>query len=196
MRWIPAFAFVAVASAACAHVTPPRHGEEAVVVQDDPIVEERVEGPVEADGREPTPDWPRREVPAVPASDATDETPLGKKICVGRPGPRERPHRAACCHYPRDFLVRPLKAATPALRACYEARTQREARGRVSLSFRIEQDGSIAHVCANEATTMLDEDALRCILGEIRRAHYPPMSDGDVDLCGLMTLNYPVVFEP
>jgi hypothetical protein len=170
MRWIAAFACFAVASAACAHVTPPRHGDEAVVVQGDPIVEERVEEPV--------------------------ETSLGKKICVGRPGPRERPHRAACCYPARDYLTRPLKAAFPAMRACYDARTVREARGRVSLSFRIEQDGSIAHVCANEATTMLDEHALRCILGEVRRVRYPATSDEDVELCGLVTLSYPFVFEP
>jgi hypothetical protein len=30
----------------------------------------------------------------------------------------------------------------------------------------------------------------------LRRVRYPAMSDAERDLCGLITLTYPVVFEP
>lgn len=92
--------------------------------------------------------------------------------------------------------MRPIRAAFPALRACYEARAKRDAEGRVVFSFRIEQDGSIQRVCTGEPTTMDDEGAVRCMVDELRKVRYPAMSNEERDLCGLSSLSYPVVFEP
>lgn len=140
------------------------------------------------------PDWPRP--PDPPAPPAPIERRLGKNVCVGKPGPKERPHRAACCYPARELILRPLRAAFPALRACYDARTKRDAQGRVDFKFRIEKDGSIPHVCASEHSTMDDEGAVRCMLDAIHKVRYPAVTDADVDFCGLMTLSYPVTFEP
>jgi hypothetical protein len=95
-----------------------------------------------------------------------------------------------------ELLKRPIRAAFPALRACYDARRKREAEGRVVFTFRIEQDGSIQRVCSSDATSVDDEDAVRCMVTELRKVHFPAMSDEEVDLCGLIKMSYPVVFEP
>jgi outer membrane biosynthesis protein TonB len=199
MRRMASVALLAAIAGACAPASRTRteaHRAEppTTVTNDEPPLP-----PAEDTNANASPDeyeWPRPPSAASRVPDAAVEATLGKRICVGSPGPRERPHRATCCYYGREFLAGPLRAAAPALRACYDARAQRAAQGVVALSFRIEQDGSIAHACATQATTMLDEDALRCILGEVRRVRYPAMSGEDVALCGLITLNYPVRFEP
>jgi hypothetical protein len=106
------------------------------------------------------------------------------------------PHTAACCYPAKEMLVRPIRATYPALRACYEARTKRDAAGRVVFHFRIEQDGTIQRVCTVDATSVDDEDAVRCLVTEVCKARFPAMSDAERNLCGLITLDYPVDFEP
>ena len=34
------------------------------------------------------------------------------------------------------------------------------------------------------------------MVGAVRKARFPAMSDAERNLCGLVTLDYPVVFEP
>lgn len=92
--------------------------------------------------------------------------------------------------------MRPIRAVFPALRACYEARAKRDAEGRVVFHFRVEQDGTIQRVCTGDATSVDDEDAVRCMVAEVKKARFPAMSDAERDLCGLVTLDYPLVFEP
>ncbi len=92
--------------------------------------------------------------------------------------------------------MRPIRAISPALRACYDARAKKSAEGRVVFAFRIEQDGTLRRVCAGEASTMDDEPAARCMVEEMKRLRFGAMSDEERDFCGLITLAYPVTFEP
>jgi hypothetical protein len=117
-------------------------------------------------------------------------------VCVGAVPPVDPPRRALCCYPAKDLLVRPIRAAYPALLACYEARKRREAAGRVVFAFRIEQDGRILRVCATAASTMDDHDATLCMVEAVRKIRYPAISQEERDFCGLTSLNYPVTFEP
>jgi hypothetical protein len=108
----------------------------------------------------------------------------------------DRPRRAACCYPARDAILKPLRAVYPALRACYDARKKKDAEGRVVFDLRIEQDGTLPRVCASEASSFDDEDAVRCMVLVMRTVRYPAMSDEERDFCGLLRLSYPVVFEP
>ena len=144
--------------------------------------------------------WPR---PATAVVDTTPSKPepearLGHDVCAGSPLPKEKPRtpKATCCHPAKELLVRPIRAVYPAVRACYDARTRTSAEGRVLLSFRIEQDGSVKRVCAKDTSTMDDEPAARCMAEALRGIRYPAMSDDERDLCGLITITYPVVLEP
>ena len=69
-------------------------------------------------------------------------------------------------------------------------------RGPRGLPLRVEQDGTIQRVCTGDATSVDDEDAVRCMVAEVKKARFPAMSDAERDLCGLVTLDYPLVFEP
>lgn len=66
-----------------------------------------------------------------------------------------------------------MRAAYPALRSCYEGRADAAAEGRVVFQYRIEQDGSLARVCAGEHSTMIDRGALRCMVEELRKVRFP-----------------------
>lgn len=140
---------------------------------------------------------PIDEGPAPPVQPAKPEGHLAFPVCVG-PVPLKKvpPRTASCCYPAREMLTRPIRAVYPALRACYEARTKKDAAGRVVFHFRVEQDGTIQRVCTGDATSVDDEDAVRCMVGEVRKARFPAMGDAERDLCGLVTLDYPVVFEP
>jgi hypothetical protein len=176
--WV-VLAVLAPVAAACA--STPRRTPEAA---------KPIEAPVEV---------PEALVLARPIPRSTSsrvEGHLGKKICSGTPGPKDRPKRAVCCYPAKEVVLRPLRAAFPALRACYDAREKRDAEGRVAFTFRIEKDGSVAHACAGENSTMDDEGAARCMLEVLRDLRYPSSSDAEIDLCGLMTITYPVGFEP
>ncbi len=131
------------------------------------------------------------------AAPAKPERHLAHDVCVGVTTlPKEPPHTAACCYPARELILRPLRAAFPALRACFDARADPDAGGRVLFRFRVEQDGSVKRVCAAaEVTTMDDEPALRCMVDALSKAQWPGMSNEEAKLCGLLTLNYPVVFE-
>jgi len=121
---------------------------------------------------------------------------LGHRVCIGPIVVKDPPHKAACCYPAKELLIRPIRAAYPALRTCYEARRNKAAEGRVIFSFRIEQDGSVKRVCATESSTMDDEPAIKCLIEAIREIRWPGMSTAERDLCGLISLDYPVVFEP
>jgi hypothetical protein len=142
--------------------------------------------------------WPRPPEEAVaPAAPARPEGHLAHPVCVGPVTlKKEHPRKASCCYPAMEALKRPIRAVFPALRACYEARRKKEAEGRVVFTFRVEQDGSIQRVCSGESTSVDDEDAVRCMVTELRKARFPAMSDGEVELCGLVKMSYPVVFEP
>ena len=121
---------------------------------------------------------------------------LGHRLCIGPIVVKDPPHKATCCYPAKELLIRPIRAAYPALRACYEARRNKAAEGRVIFSFRIELDGSVKRVCASEDSTMDDEPAIKCLIEAVREVRWPAMSTAERDLCGLFSLNYPVVFEP
>lgn len=144
------------------------------------------------------PDWPRRlEAPAAPPVATRPEGHLAHPVCIGTvTSKKERPRKASCCYPAMEVLKTPIRAVFPALRACYEARAKRDAEGRVVFTFRIEQDGSLQRVCSGDATSFDDEDAVRCMVTELRKARFPAMSNEEVDLCGLIEMSYPVVFEP
>jgi hypothetical protein len=144
------------------------------------------------------PAWPRPipppELLPVPAK---PEVRLGHAVCAGPINrEKERPRRAACCYPGQEAIRRPLRAAYADLRVCYEARKKRDAEGRVVFDFRIAQDGTIPRVCASEASNVDDEDAVRCMVEVLRKVRYPAMSNEERDLCGLIKLTYPVIFEP
>ncbi|MBX3187511.1 MAG: AgmX/PglI C-terminal domain-containing protein [Labilithrix sp.] len=139
------------------------------------------------------------ETPAPPAAELSAKAMreghhLAHPVCVGPVVPNDPPHRAACCYPSRELIVRPLRAAFPALRACYEARANLEAEGNVVFQFRIELDGSVTRVCASEASTMDDEASVRCMIAAIKDVRFPGMSREERDLCGLISLHYPVTF--
>jgi len=60
---------------------------------------------------------------------------------------------------------------------------EEDAAGRVVFTFRIEQDGSIQRACSGDATSVEDEDAVRCMVTELRKVRFSAMSDEEVDLC-------------
>lgn len=140
--------------------------------------------------------WPRPPEPEAARAPTTPERRLGRRICSGHPGPKERPHTAACCYPAKELLVGPLRSLFPRLRGCYEARKKKDAHGSVAFTARIEQHGAVVHACASEASTMDDEDAVTCMVEALRTLHYPASSDADVALCGLVTITYPISFEP
>ena len=55
------------------------------------------------------------------------------------------------CYPAKEMLMQPIRAIYPALRACYQARTKKDAEGRVVFHFRVEQDGTIQRVCTGDA---------------------------------------------
>lgn len=132
----------------------------------------------------------------APGNPPKAEGHLGHRVCIGPIVVKDPPHEAACCYPAKELLIRPIRAAYPALRACYEARRNKAAEGRVTFSFRIELDGSVRRVCATEDSTMDDEPAVQCLIERVREVRWPAMSTAERDLCGLVSLNYPVVFEP
>jgi len=145
------------------------------------------------------PEWPRPlpDAPATPMGPAKPEGHLAHPVCIGAVSlKKEHPRKASCCYPAMEVLKRPIRAVFPALRACYDARKKRDAAGRVVFTFRIEQDGSIQRACSGDATSVEDEDAVRCMVTELRKVRFSAMSDEEVDLCGLVKLSYPVVFEP
>ncbi|HSO32149.1 MAG TPA: hypothetical protein VLT33_06530 [Labilithrix sp.] len=144
------------------------------------------------------PDWPRPvPSPDPPATPTKPEGHLVHPVCVGPVRQaKERPHKAVCCYPAKELLVRPIRAAYPALRACYDARKKKDAEGRVVFQFRVEQDGSIPRVCSGDSTSMDDEDSVRCMVGVMQQVRFPAMSDAERDFCGLFSFNYPVIFEP
>ena len=122
---------------------------------------------------------------------------LAHSICVGPiDSKKERPRKASCCYPAREAISRPLRAAFPALRACYDARKNRGAEGRVVFVFRVEQDGSIPQACSGDSTSVEDADAVHCMIQVIRTVRYPATSDEERDFCGLLHFTYPVIFEP
>ena len=136
---------------------------------------------------------PRLPKEAVPKP----EGHLPHPVCVGPINvKKDRPHTAACCYPAKEVLVKPIRAAFPALRACYDNRKNKVAEGRVVFVFRVEQDGSVPRVCSGDATAVEDEDAVRCMVEAMRKVRFPSMSDAERDLCGLFSFNYPVMFEP
>lgn len=144
------------------------------------------------------PEWPRPpDAPAAPPDASRPEGHLAHPVCIGAvTSKKDPPRKASCCYPAMEALKRPIRAVFPALRACYEARKKREAEGRVVFTFRIEQDGSLQRVCSGDATSFDDEGAVRCMVTEFRKARFPAMSDEELDLCGLLKMSYPVVFEP
>lgn len=122
---------------------------------------------------------------------------LAHPVCIGRVDlKKQKPHTMACCYPAKELIARPLRASFPALRTCYENRKNKAAEGRVVFVFRVEQDGSIQRVCSGDATSVEDEDAVRCMVEAMRKVTYPAMSNEEVTMCGLLSFNYPVMFEP
>ncbi len=109
---------------------------------------------------------------------------------------KDPPHEAGCCYPAMGELKRSFRAAFPGLRACYEARTNPAAEGTVRFEYRIEEDGSVKRVCVEEGSTMDDEAAARCMAEVVRAVRFPAIGKEGRDLCGLILLHYPVVFEP
>jgi hypothetical protein len=132
----------------------------------------------------------------APVPEPPQRVTLARRVCTGPADlPKEPSRTAACCYPAIHALVRPLRAAHAELRACYEARRAIR-KDVVAFQFRIEQDGTIARVCAEPSSTLDDEDAVRCMTEVIARVRYPAQSDAEVALCGLTSITYPVHFEP
>ncbi len=138
---------------------------------------------------------PQIAAPSVSSAPARIEGYLDHAVCIGSVLARDPPHEAACCYPAMELIKRPIRAAFPRLRACYEARKNPDATGRVSFFFRIETDGSVARVCAEEASAMYDVPALECMVEAIREVRFPAGGQADRDMCGLISLHYPVVFK-
>jgi hypothetical protein len=136
---------------------------------------------------------PEPEAPVpIPQAPVVVPTP---PLCVGTPPPPVPNKRiSTCCMPPRELLRKPITDVYPALGACYEARANAQGKGRVVFNFRIEQDGNITQVCSGGGTDFDDPAALRCMLEVVRKVHYPSISDESRDFCGLISLNYPVIF--
>jgi hypothetical protein len=94
---------------------------------------------------------------------------------------------------PKAVVDERLKAAGPAIQACYERglKTKPTLRGNVDIDFVVAPDGKVAHASAGSGEGALDDAAtVDCILGEIRKLTFPEPSGGRV------FLNYPLHFEP
>ena len=136
--------------------------------------------------------------PRTPVAPATKpEGHLARTVCAGTLGVHAppRPRKMACCYPDKELIVRPIRSVFPALRACYDARKNADAEGRVVFDFRIEQSGLIERVCSGESTSVEDEEAVRCMMEVLRQVRYPAMSEEEVDMCGLLSFHYPVTFE-
>jgi hypothetical protein len=189
-----ALGILVLAGCAPALAPPASHGEPEPSPGDVWVVDASTSGPTSPStdaGDEPT--WPRPKVVAS-APPPPAEKHLAP-ICIGLANlSKERPHTAACCYPAKEVYARPIRAALPAVHSCWTS--GKRTMGRVVLSFRIEQDGTVKRVCSTEATTLDDEPAVRCILGEMIKVFYPSMSDDERNLCGLISLSYPLTFEP
>jgi hypothetical protein len=132
-----------------------------------------------------------------PGPPAKVEGHLRHPVCLGPVQPPDPPHKAACCYPAMEALKRPMRGIYPALRACYEARQNKAAEGRVGFAFRIEQDGSVKRVCATEGSAMDDEPALTCMVAVVQKVRWEAIGKEGRDFCGLISfLDYPVIFEP
>jgi len=94
---------------------------------------------------------------------------------------------------PKAVIDKQLKAAGPAIQACYEQalKTKPELRGTVDINFVVAPDGKVAHADVSESDDALnDVPTLDCILGEIRKLTFPEPNGGRV------FINYPLRLEP
>jgi hypothetical protein len=94
---------------------------------------------------------------------------------------------------PKAVIDEKLKAATPAIQACYERalKTKPGLRGSVDINFVVAPDGKVAHAAVNESDDALDDaPTVDCILAEIRKLVFPEPKGGRV------FLNYPLKLEP
>ena len=189
MRGVVCF-FLAACAPAAVQPAPPSHEVAEIAA-----VTEPVESTIPAAPHTPMPALLLPKVAAEPQP--KPEGHLAHPVCIGPINlKKDRPRKASCCYPAKDLIVAPIRAAYPALRACFDNRKNKDAEGRVVFVFRVEQDGSIPRVCSGEPTTLDDADAVRCMVEEIRKVRYPAMSDFDRDFCGLFSFNYPVTFEP
>ncbi|AKU96368.1 hypothetical protein AKJ09_03032 [Labilithrix luteola] len=142
---------------------------------------------------EEEPTWPRK--PTPPPQEVAPPPVRPAPVCVGDATlPKEKPHRAACCYPARELFAQPIRAVFPELRACYERARDADAEGTVAFKFRVEQDGRILRVCGAADTPLLDDDVVRCMAERLRTVRYDARTDGDVALCGLIQILYPVRF--
>lgn len=94
---------------------------------------------------------------------------------------------------PKAVIDEELKAAGPAIQACYERglKAKPHLRGQVNVNFVIGTDGKVAHADAVEADDALTDAAtLDCIVAVIAQLEFPPPRGGRV------FINYPIQLEP
>jgi hypothetical protein len=93
-------------------------------------------------------------------------------------------------HRKRAAIKRELHAHAPDIERCYETALERDrtAGGRVLIKLAITDSGSVSSACVQQSS-LHDEDALECMLDELRTAQFGP-ADGPV------TIAYPLGFRP
>jgi hypothetical protein len=116
--------------------------------------------------------------------DAVEEV---RETCSQQPSPAlasGRPPRFSCCYTAPSTnlgLLRPMA----------EKMAQCPLRGRVVVRFTVEEDGAIVDACLEHPRGWTNETA-NCALRKVLEHRFPAQ---DYDLCPVVKLVYPVVFE-
>lgn len=137
---------------------------------------------------EPAPLPPEEQAPAETPADAApaaEPKPIEPGIT-----PTGAPTRGTL---PKAVIDEKLKAAAPAVQACYERalKEKPELRGNLVVNFVVGPDGKVAHAEAAEGDDALSDAAtVGCILAEIRKLVFPEPKGGRV------FINYPLKLEP
>lgn len=123
--------------------------------------------------------------------EAPPEGPPAREPKPAEPGiaPTGAPTRGTL---PKAVIDEKLKAATPAVQACYARalKTKPELRGSVVVNFVVGSDGKVAYAEAvEEDDALADAPTVECILNEIRKLVFPEPNGGRV------FINYPFKLE-
>ena len=131
----------------------------------------------------PPEETPSEEAPA--AAPAAEAKPIEPGITTTGTPPRGK--------LPKAVIDEKLKAAQPAIFACYERslKATPELRGNLSINFVVAPEGKVAHAEAVEVEDPLTHaETVECILGVIKKLEFPQPQGGRV------FLNYPLKLEP
>jgi hypothetical protein len=92
---------------------------------------------------------------------------------------------------PPAVIQRIVREKYPLFRACYEDGLRRDPhlKGRISIRFVIEGDGTVSHV-SNESSEIGDAEFLRCMNDRCKDLCFPQVEGG------IVTVVYPLMFSP